>query len=113
MAVAHKESTFNANSRGGSGSLGMMQVMPSTGARYGLGEEQLLDAEISINFGAMYLSERIAAYGGDLTKGFSAYNQGSVKVNRGTYSTRYANRVIGTIDSINSYLESNGYGLGY
>lgn len=113
MAVAHKESTFNACSRGGSGSLGMMQVMPSTGARYGLDEEELLDAETSINFGAMYLSERIAAYGGDLTKGFSAYNQGSVKVNRGTYSTRYANRVIGTIDSINTYLTSNGYGLGY
>ena len=113
MAVAHKESTFNAGSRGGSGSLGMMQVMPSTGARYGLGEKQLLDAEISINFGAMYLSERIAAYGGDLTKGFSAYNQGSVAVNRGTYSTRYANRVIGAINGINSYLTTNGYGLGY
>lgn len=113
MAVAHKESTFNARSQGGSGSLGMMQVMPSTGARYGLGKEQLLDAETSINFGAMYLSERIAAYGGDLTKGFSAYNQGSVAVNRGSYSTRYASRIIGTVNGINSYLTSNGYGLGY
>lgn len=113
MAVACKESTFNAKSKSGSGSLGMMQVMPSTGARYGLGSEQLLDAEISINFGAMYLSERIAAYGGNLTKGFSAYNQGSVSVNRGTYSTRYATRVIDTINSIDHYLTSNGYGLGY
>jgi soluble lytic murein transglycosylase-like protein len=91
----------------------MMQVMPSTGARYGLSKEQLLDAETSINFGAMYLSERIAAYNGDLVKGFSAYNQGSVAVNRGSYSTRYANRIIGTINGINSYLTSNGYGLGY
>lgn len=113
MAVAHKESTFNAKAHGSSGSLGMMQVMPSTGSRYGLSAEQLLDAETSINFGAMYLSERIAAYGGDLTKGFSAYNQGSVKVNRGTYTTRYANRIIGTVNGINSYLTSNGYGLGY
>ncbi len=113
MAVAHKESTFNAKAHGSSGSLGMMQVMPSTGSRYGLSTEQLLDAEISINFGAMYLSERIAAYDGDMTKGFSAYNQGSVKVNRGTHSTRYANRIIGTINGINSYLTSNGYGLGY
>ncbi len=112
IAVAHKESTFNSNARGGSGSLGLMQVMPSTGARYGLGEQQLLDAETSINFGAMYLSERIAAYDGNLTKGFSAYNQGSVAVNRGMYSSRYANRVIETINSIDSYLTSNGYGLG-
>jgi len=113
MAVAHKESTFNANCRAGGGAVGMMQVMPSTGARYGLSIEQLLDAETSINFGAMYLSERIAAYGGDLEKGFSAYNQGSVAVNRGSYSTRYANKVIGAINGINSYLTSNGYGLGY
>jgi hypothetical protein len=112
MAVAHKESTFNSKARGSSGSLGMMQVMPSTGSRYGLGESQLLDAETSINFGAMYLSERIAAYGGDLSKGFSAYNQGSVAVNRGSYSTRYANRIIGTVDGISSYLTSHGYGLG-
>ena len=113
MAVAQKESTFNARSGANGGAAGMMQVMPSTGARYGLSVEQLLDAEISINFGAMYLSERIAAYGGDLTKGFSAYNQGSVAVNRGSYSTRYANRIIGTLNGINSYLTSNGYGLGY
>ncbi|MDD3169686.1 MAG: transglycosylase SLT domain-containing protein [Eubacteriales bacterium] len=113
IAVAHKESTFNAKAHGSSGSLGIMQVMPSTGSLYGLGPEQLLDAETSINFGAMYLSERIAAYDGDLTKGFSAYNQGSVKVNRGTHSTRYANRIIDTINGIDSYLTSNGYGLGY
>ena len=113
MAVAHKESTFNAKAKSSSGSLGMMQVMPSTGARYGLSAEQLLDAETSINFGAMYLSERIAAYGGDLTKGFSAYNQGSVAVNRGSYSTRYATKIIGAVNGINSYLTSNGYGLGY
>ena len=112
MAVAHKESTFNPKARSGSGSIGMMQVMPSTGARYGLSEAQLLDAETSINFGAMYLSERIKAYGGDLTKGFSAYNQGSVAVNRGSYSTRYASRIIGAVNGINSYLTSNGYGLG-
>lgn len=113
MAVAHRESTFNARCGEHGGALGMMQVMPSTGERYGLGKEQLLDAETSINFGAMYLSERIAAYGGDLTKGFSAYNQGSVAVNRGSYSTRYADRIIGTINGINSYLTLNGYGLGY
>lgn len=112
MAVAQRESSFNPKARGPSGSLGIMQVMPSTGARYGLNEQQLLDPETSINFGAMYLSERIAAYDGNLTKGFSAYNQGSVSVNRGTYSTRYANKVLGAIEGINKHLTTNGYGLG-
>ncbi|MDD4564040.1 MAG: lytic transglycosylase domain-containing protein [Eubacteriales bacterium] len=112
IAVAHRESTFNPQARGPSGSLGLMQVMPSTGARYGLSKQQLLDAETSINFGAMYLSEKIAAYDGNLTKGFSAYNQGSVPVNRGTYSTRYANKIIGAMNGINTHLTTNGYGLG-
>jgi soluble lytic murein transglycosylase-like protein len=77
-----------------------------------MGTAQLLDPEISINFGAMYLSERIAAYDGDLIKGFSAYNQGSVRVNRGTHSTRYASKVIDTINGIDTFLTSNGFGLG-
>jgi len=109
IAVAHKESTFNPKCRSSSGALGIMQIMPSTGARYGLETAQLLDPEISINFGAMYLSERIAAYNGDLIKGFSAYNQGSVKVNRGTHSTRYASKVIDTMNGIDRFLSSNGF----
>lgn len=112
IAVAHKESTFNPSAKGSSGSLGIMQVMPATGRGYGLSTSQLLDADTSINFGAMYLSAKIDGYSGDLVKAFSAYNQGNVSVNRGTYSTTYANRIIGTIDGINSYLTSNGYGLG-
>lgn len=112
IAVAHKESTFNVNAKGSSGSLGLMQVMPATGAGYGLSKDQLLDAKTSINFGAMYLSQRIGAYQGDLVKGFSAYNQGSGAVNRGSYNTRYASRIITTVNGIESYLNSNGYGLG-
>lgn len=112
MAVAHRESTFNPKAKGGSGSLGIMQVMPATGRGYGLSTSQLLDAQTSINFGAMYLSDKLHAYNGDLVKGFSAYNQGSAPVNRGSYSTRYATKIIGAINGIDTYLTSNGYGLG-
>lgn len=112
IAVAHKESTFNAGARGSSGSLGMMQVMPATGAGYGLSKEQLLDAGTSIDFGAMYLSQKLQAYNGDLVKGFSAYNQGPGAVNRGSYNTRYATKIITTVNNIESHLTSNGYGLG-
>lgn len=112
IAVAHKESTFNPSAKGRSGSLGIMQVMPATGKGYGLSTSQLLDAQNSIEFGAMYLSKKVADYNGDLVKAFSAYNQGNIPVNRGTHSTTYADRIIGTINGINSYLTSNGYGLG-
>ncbi len=112
MAVAHKESTFTAGAKSGGGALGMMQVMPSTGARYGLKPSDLLDAHKNVEFGTLYLKDRIAAYNGDWIKALSAYNQGSVKVNRGGFSTRYANQVVLKYDKIKSFLTTNGYGLG-
>ena len=109
MAVAHKESTFNAGAVSRFGALGMMQIMPATGARYGLSNQQLLDPKVSISVGAMILSERIAAYGGDVVKGLSAYNQGSVTVSRGTYSTSYASRVLSAHAGVNNFLATNGF----
>lgn len=109
IAIAHKESTFNADALSRAGATGLMQIMPATGARYGLSRTQLLDPKISINVGAMIISERIAAYGGDTVKGLSAYNQGSVRVNRGSYSTAYSSRVLSANAGINNFLTTNGY----
>ena len=109
MAIAQRESKFNTGAVGRGGALGMMQVMPATGARYELTPEELMDPKTAIDFTAMYMSERIAAYGGDLVLALSAYNQGSVKVNRGKYSSVYANNVLSTYSGIESYLEVNGY----
>ncbi len=112
IAVAHRESTFNSSAKSRSGSLGMMQIMPSTAARYGISSTQLLDPHVNIEFGAKYLKERIDAYGGNVTKALSAYNQGSVAVNRGSYSTRYAAKILGTQSNLKYYLSSGGYGTG-
>jgi len=112
LAVAHRESTFNPSAKSSSGSLGMMQIMPSTAARYGISSTQLLDPHVNIEFGAKYLKERIDAYGGNVTKALSAYNQGSVAVNRGSYSTRYAVKIISTQSNLKTYLSSGGYGTG-
>ena len=109
MAVASKESTFYRNATSRSGARGLMQIMDTTGARYGLTVEDLYNEKFNIDFGAMYISERIAAYGGDLVKGLSAYNQGSSRVNRGTHSTVYADRVITEYNKIGNYLAANGY----
>lgn len=109
MAVAHKESTFNALAHARGGAVGMMQIMPSTGALFGLSLEQLYDAKTNIDFGAMYISERIKAYNGDSIKGLSAYNQGSIKVNRGSHSTAYATKILSANQGINNYLVTNGY----
>lgn len=109
MAVAHKESNFNHATRARGGAVGLMQIMPSTGARYGLSLDALFDPYTNICFGAMYISDRINAYNGDWEKGLSAYNQGSLAVNRGSYSNAYAMKVISAYNGISSFLEQNGY----
>jgi hypothetical protein len=109
ISVAHKESTFTAAAKSRSGALGMMQVMPKTAARYGFTPEEMYNVHNSIEFGTLYLKERLDAYEGSVTKALSAYNQGSVKVNRGSYSPRYANAVMTKYNNIIHYLKTNGY----
>ena len=109
MSIAHAESKFNAASVSRSGASGMMQVMPATGARYGLTQEQLMDPKTAIDFGAMYISERLEAYNGDWSLALSAYNQGSNRVNRGAYSNVYSNKVLSIYSGIENYMATNGY----
>ncbi|MBE6030950.1 MAG: lytic transglycosylase domain-containing protein [Clostridiales bacterium] len=109
MAMSSKESNFRVWATSRSGALGMMQIMPKTGAYYGLSKQDLYNEKINIDFGAMYISDKIHAYGGDWTKGLSAYNQGVSKVNRGTHSTVYADKVIGEYYKISEFLETSGY----
>lgn len=109
MAIASKESHFNPWATARGGARGMMQIMPATGAAYGLTADDLYDAKKNIDMGAVYVGERVRAYGGDVVKGLSAYNQGSAKVNRGTHSTVYADRIIAENNRIGNYLTVNGY----
>lgn len=112
MAIAHRESTFNTDCRARSGATGIMQIMPRTGAGYGVQEWQLYDAHMNIKLGAKLISGQLAAYNGDMVKALSAYNQGSGRVNRGSYSTTYATKILNQKETIATYLTSNGFGLG-
>ncbi|MCR5481423.1 MAG: transglycosylase SLT domain-containing protein [Clostridia bacterium] len=109
MAIAHKESTFNASAVSGGGAVGLMQIMPGTAKGYGVTITQLYDARVNINIGAALIGAKLTAYGGDYVKALSAYNQGSLRVNRGTHSTAYASRVLAANSGIGNYLLSNGY----
>ena len=112
MAIAHRESTFNTDCRARSGATGIMQIMPRTAAGYGVQEWQLYDAHMNIKLGAKLISGQLAAYNGDMVKALSAYNQGSGRVNRGSYSTTYATKILNQKETIVTYLTSNGFGLG-
>ena len=109
MAVARTESRFNTGAIGRGGAAGMMQFMPRTGERYGLSVEQLLDPKTGIDFGALYLSERIEAFEGSWLRALSAYNQGSTRVNRGNYTYTYANMVMANYERIEEYLVTHGF----
>ena len=108
MAIAHKESTFTSWVVARGGAIGLMQIMPGTGAAYGASAEQLKDPRTNINIGASILGSGVKNYG-DTVKALSAYNQGSARVNRGNYSTAYATRILTAYNGLNNYLSSNGY----
>ena len=109
MAIAQKESKFNTFAVGPGGAAGMMQVMPATGVAYGLSSEQLKNHRIAINFASMYIGQRLVAYNGDQVSALSAYNQGSTRVNRGRFTTGYANSVLALYHNMSNFLIERGY----
>jgi hypothetical protein len=57
LAVVRGESFFDPHARSYKGALGLMQVMPSTAAGYGVGAEALFDPEKNIDVGVHYLAD--------------------------------------------------------
>ena len=109
MAIAQKESKFNVSATARGGARGLMQIMPDTARGMGVDPSKLYDAKTNIDLGAYYIGQRITAYNGNLTLALSAYNQGSAKVNRGTHSTAYAKKILAAYDSLNAFLNTQGY----
>ncbi len=88
QAVIHVESAYHPEARSPKGALGLMQVMPATGARYGVLEpRQLLDPALNIEVGARYLSDLHKMFNGRTDLILAAYNAGEGAV------SRYGNRI--------------------
>lgn len=109
IAIAKKESNFHPEVVSGAGAVGLMQVMPRTGASFGVTVAQLKEPSVSINIAASMLGSGMKSYNGDTVKTLSAYAYGSPRVNRGNYSTSHAKMVINLQGGINNYLSNNGY----
>lgn len=109
IAIAKRESNFHPTVVSKGGAVGLMQVMPKTGANFGAGITQLKDPVVSINIAASMLSTGMKNYNGDTIKTLSAYAYGSGRVNRGNYSTVHATSVLKLQGGIDSYLSNNGY----
>jgi lambda family phage tail tape measure protein len=71
-AIAWKESGFNPTATNPSGATGIMQMIPSTAARYGVKDAK--DPAQAIEGAARYLADLLREMGGDLEQTIAAYN---------------------------------------
>lgn len=82
MAMAYRESGFNANAIGDGGdSFGLLQIQPRWhyARMERLGCTDLLDPFQNVTVAVDYLAEQIDRYDGDVAKALVAYNQGHFK----------------------------------
>lgn len=87
FAISRKESAFSADARSPVGALGLMQVMPGTGAlvarRLGIGapsSQSLVDPDINLRLGSAYLAQMLERFDGNLIMAAAAYNAGPGRV---------------------------------
>lgn len=104
-AVIGVESAYNAKAVSHKGAMGLMQVIPGTGRRYGV--DDLLNPNANIRAGTQYLSHLMRLFDGDLRLTLAAYNAGEGAVLRYGRSippyreTRaYVPRVLGIYDAL-------------
>ncbi len=82
MAVIQVESRHQSDARSNKGALGLMQIMPETGARYGVSQSRnLYDPEVNIDVGARYLSDLLDMFG-SVELAVAAFNAGEAAVLR-------------------------------
>lgn len=82
-SMGYYESGFNPRAESRKGALGIMQIMPSTAADYGVSQQALLDPVQSIALSARILADYTAKFAqyADATKlGVAAYNAGPGRV---------------------------------
>lgn len=79
-AIVETESRFSAGAVSPRGALGLMQILPATGQRYGA--EDLLDPYVNLDVGSRYLRSLLREYDGDLDLVLAAYNAGPAVVSR-------------------------------
>lgn len=87
-AVIYTESHFRANARSGVGAVGLMQIMPATGAGIAkqLNDKTFTPAKLSeparnIRYGTYYLKQNLDKYGGSEKLVLMHYNGGPRAVN--------------------------------
>jgi len=79
-AIIHAESAYNPNALSRVGAQGLMQLMPATARRFGVGNA--FDAGQNIQGGVQYLAWLLKRFNGDLTLAAAGYNAGEGAVDK-------------------------------
>ncbi|MBS0218894.1 MAG: lytic transglycosylase domain-containing protein [Proteobacteria bacterium] len=79
-AIIHAESAYNPRAMSRVGAQGLMQLMPATARRFGVGNA--FDAAQNIQGGVQYLAWLAKRYNGDLTRMAAGYNAGEGAVDK-------------------------------
>lgn len=79
-SVIRAESNYNPAAVSPKGALGLMQLIPSTAKRFGVGD--VFDAQENIRGGVRYLRFLLDYYQGDYAKAIAAYNAGEAAVDK-------------------------------
>ncbi len=86
FAIMARESGGRVHAISTAGAAGLMQFMPATGRRFGLGWQDGFDTRFEPQYAAraatQYLNERFAQLGNDLELALAAYNGGEGRVGR-------------------------------
>lgn len=75
-AIIGQESTYRPQALSHAGARGLMQIMPGTGARFGVATTALYDPATNIDTGARLLKSLQGRYGKDFNLILAAYNAG-------------------------------------
>lgn len=81
-AIIGTESTYVPGAVSHAGARGLMQIMPRTGARFGVATDALYDPAINIETGARLIKSLQKRYGKDFNLILAAYNAGEGAVAR-------------------------------
>lgn len=81
-ALVRAESAYDAKAVSHKGAQGLMQLMPATARRFGLGAGESFVPERNIEAGTRYLAWLLQRFEGDVARALAAYNAGEGTVDR-------------------------------